>query len=160
MPLDYKKDDANKCWPEADYDAELLQVLDKVSKTSGNDMQEWKVKVMNDDGKSMTISDYFCPPGGTFKLKQLAKALGKEQEFNAETFQADDHEGAQFKVHLVIEEGDGGYPDKNKIQKYLSAKAAPAQPSIKQQVQALRQPVTKEMALSQDQQFKGDDIPF
>ncbi len=163
MPLQYNPKDAAGCWPEADYDAELIQVVDKVSKSSGNDMQEWKVKVHRGDGATKLISDYFVPPGSTFKLKQLAGALNKMDDFNAGTFQADDYEGAGFKVHLTIEAGEGSYEDKNKIQKYLSAESSPAPrpaPSIKQQIASRRQPVTADQALSSEPQFKKDDIPF
>jgi hypothetical protein len=163
MPLDYSPKDAG-VWPEATYDAELMQVLDKTSKmkpdgSGGNAMQEWKVKVHRGDGATQLISDYFVPPGGTFKLKQLAKALDKEAEFEAGTFQADDHEGASFKVALIIEDG-GDFGDKNKIKKYLPPNSKPPAPTIKEQIRSRRQPVTNPIGAGDEPQFKKDDIPF
>lgn len=144
MPLDYDPKKVNKCWPDGDYDAVLKGVADKISKSSGSDMQEWTIEVYHPDGRKQLISEYVTS-ASAFKIKQLAQALGLAAAFEAGTFQADDHEGADFMVSLITEKQEG-YDDKNRIKKFLSPKAKPTA-----------------MAAALDAagpQFKNDDIPF
>lgn len=116
MALTYNPKDAVKVWPAKDYDATLEDVVFGQSKTSGADMETWSFRVFNDEGKSQLIVDYVTVPACTFKIKQLAKALGQEQEFNDGQFQAENCIGSGVVVGLTIDVQDG-YDDKNKIGK-------------------------------------------
>lgn len=117
MPITYEAKDASKAWPAGDYDATLVKVEDAISKTSGNEMQKWTIKVYNSQGKETTIFNYVT---GAFPLsiKFLAKALGKEDDFKANRFQADDYVGSNFRVTLSVED-NGEYGEQNKIKAWL-----------------------------------------
>lgn len=170
MPIDYDPKQAAGCWPPGDYDAVLEKVEDKVSKSSGNDMQVWTLKVYNSDGQERTVWDYVTA-SAAFKIRQLAEALGLKREFEAKNFQADDHAGANLRVELTIESQDG-YDDKNKVKRYLPAAApaipatppartaAPAQPKPGTLKQAVKQRPAPQSPLSEEPQFTDDDIPF
>lgn len=156
MPIQYKKEDAVLCWPAAEYDATLEGVEDTTSKSSGNPMQVLTWRVFHPDGREQLVSDYIVIPSGTFKLKQLAVALGKKQEFESETFQADNNIGANVIAELVIEQQEG-FDDKNKIKRVrIVAKenSAQARPGPSQR------PPKAEPQFDPDRQMKDDDIPF
>lgn len=172
MPIDYNPKDASNCWDEADYPATLLSVSDGYSKSSGNPMQTWQVEVFNGE-KKQTIKEYVVIPAALFKVKQLAKALGKTADFNAGKFQPEEHIGASFVVGLTIEESDG-FDDKNRIANFKPAAPQPArQPVVAGNgkaggsyplTTAIREKIASQPAptnpISNVQEFKEDDIPF
>lgn len=124
--LNYNPKDANECWPCGEYEACLRGVMNGTSKTSGNEMETWTIEVFNDDGRKQVIKDYVTSPGGTFKIKQLAAALGKNDEFKDGTFQAEDYIRANFRVDLKVEAQDG-FDNKNRIAKFKpSTSSTPA----------------------------------
>ena len=116
MALNYNPKDAEKCWPEGDYDAVLMTVDDTVSKTSGADMEVWQIGCYHPDGREQTIKEYVTA-AAAFKIKQLAIALGRKADFDNGTFHAEDFVNASFIVSLSVEEQDG-YDDKNRVAKF------------------------------------------
>ena len=44
-------------WPVGEYDFEIVSSIEKLSQ-SGNEMIELKVKIFDEDGKSITLFDY------------------------------------------------------------------------------------------------------
>lgn len=167
MPVTYDPKDASNVLPEGEYDAELVSVRDKISKTSGNEMQEWTLKIYSPSGKESTVFDYMVPPKGVYKLSQLSKAVGKHDEFKAGQFQADNCVGVPIRVMLDIEEG-GKFEDKNRVVKYLptagtatlAQAASDAGPIRKPTTQARTQPATATAAGGGHQAVTEDDIPF
>ena len=132
MPLTYDPKDAVICWPTGEYDAVLAKVEDKTSRekpdgSGGNSMQVLTYRVFDADGREQLVSDYIVVPTGTFKLKQLAIALGRKDEFDAGTFQADGQINVNVRVDLAIEKQDG-FDDRNKIRKVLSTSKTAAAP--------------------------------
>lgn len=123
MGFNYDPEDASSAWPEGEYDASLEAVTDGVSKSSGDQMQTWALRVYHSDGRDMMVKDYIVR-ATVFKIASLAKAIGKESEFKAKRFQAGDNIGASVRVKLKIDEGKDGYPDKNKIVSYLPYRTA------------------------------------
>lgn len=168
MPVDYNHKDASSVWPVAgpdnkplEYQAVLQKVEDTTSKrkpdgSGGNPMQVWTVDVYNADGAKRTLKDYVVIPGATFKIKQLAKALGKEAEFKANKFQADDHLGASFVVTLIIEEQEG-YDEQNKLGKYLAPRKAAAGADLPAWQQ---NPPKGDSPITEEKVFHEADIPF
>lgn len=170
MPLDYDPKQAASCWPEGDYAAVLELVEDKVSK-AGNDMQVWTIRIYNDAGNERTIKEYVTA-SSAFKLRQLAGALGKNAEFKAGKFQADDHIGSGFTAGIIIEAGGGEYDDQNKIGKYKSsgtteAPSIPTTPrpttrtgAVAGSLKAKAKAQTVTSPISDDEVIKDEDIPF
>ncbi|HVV74106.1 MAG TPA: hypothetical protein VHI52_21815 [Verrucomicrobiae bacterium] len=183
MPLKYDAKDAVSAWHAGRYAATLTYVEDSVSKkksdgTGGNPMQVWTFEVYNDaTGKKQAITEYVVIPAATFKIKQLARALGREQEFDANRFQADDHLSESVTVELKVEQQDG-FDDKNRITKILPpagaqgrSASAPPQTSAKPSAAPRRSsPSAAERMLNADPVAAGqprdadappdDNIPF
>lgn len=170
MPIDYDPKDAVMCWPEGDYPAVLEKVEDKTSKvkpdgSGGNPMQVLTWRLYKEDGREQLISDYIVIPAATFKLKQLAIALNKRNEFDSGTFQADDQIGCNVVAELGIE-SQPNYDDKNKIGKVKSAALRNGNGSTPKPTGVASSLRDKAVAnapgapdLSQSH-FKDDDIPF
>jgi len=163
MPLEYSPKDATTAWPEGDYQAALTGVEDTHAKSSGAPMQIWTWTVYHSDGRNQEIKEYVTVPGGTWKIKQLAKALGKQADFDAGTFQADDHYNAIVIVELKIEKQDG-FDDKNRVQKYKAKGAqdngSPSTPQRKLPPRPGSGPGPSTAPVSKEPQFAADDIPF
>ncbi len=163
MPITYNPKDAATTFPEGTYEAEIVKVEDKVSK-AGNEMQAVTLKVFDDNNRSQLITEYITA-AAVFKLKQLAVALGRSQEFEAGTFQADDHVGAGLRVSLIIETTDQ-YGDQNRIKKMLAPAKSPlkAQPPQRPATATARpgRPAAPKATspVSAATEINPDDIPF
>jgi hypothetical protein len=169
MALNYDPEDAKKAgaWPVAEYDGELVKVEETFSKkkpdgSGGNPMEVWTFKFYNPDGREKLISEYVPENEWTaVKVRNLARAVGCEDEFNARKFQAGNHIGDSVRAKLVVESSDG-YDDKNKIGKFIPIPKAPA--AAKAPVGNLREQVAARPKAAQpfgdEKQFEGDDIPF
>jgi len=117
--------------PKGDYEAELVAVKDNISKgekTKGQATQDLTFKVYGPEGKEKMVFDQIIFPSdenpdgshSLWKLKNLAKALGKEAEFEAGTFQAEEQVGSLIKATVSIE-SQVGYDDRNCIGNFKSA---------------------------------------
>lgn len=163
--MDYNPEDATQVWPAVmdgkpiAYDAELLKVEETTAKSSGNPMEVWTVKVYDPEGRSKTIVDRVVVPAATWKIKQLAAALGQQAAFQSRHFQAGDNIGAGFKVNLRIEKQDG-FDDKNTVGTYIGI--PPVREAITAGAAPARKPVAPQQAppYGNEQQFKEDEIPF
>jgi hypothetical protein len=165
MPLQYNPKDASKTWDKADYEAVLINVEDKGTSSKGDPMELWTVEAYHPDGRRQVIKDYVTVPGATFKIKQLADALGKGSEFAAGTFQAGDNVGASLIVNLTVEEGKDGYEDKNKVARYKAARAGSGSPAAepKTAMQSARERIQNRPAPAEPfgaPTFKKEEIPF
>lgn len=125
MPIEYNPKDATQCWDAGEYDAVLVKVEDSVSKrkpdgSGGNPMQVWTFRAYHPDGREQLVTEYVVVPAATFKIKQLAGALGRGPDFTTGQFQAEDHINANVILVLTVEQQEG-YDDKNRVAKYLPA---------------------------------------
>lgn len=125
----YNPKDAVQCLPEGEYDAVLVAVAEKTSK-AGNSMLalEWSVY---GDSKNPTVKDFVVNPHSIYRLRLIARAMGKGEEFEAGKFNLADHIQERIRVKLKVEEQEGGFDDQNRIHAYLSVNgngkaAAPA----------------------------------
>lgn len=159
MALNYDPKDAVQCWPAGEYPGELTKVEEKRSKvkpdgTGGNPMEVWTFVTYNGTSAQQLISDYVVIPAATFKIKQLAEALGKKAEFEAGEFQAENYIGAGVMLDLIIDKQDG-FDDKNKIRKIKAAQAEPVSNSRGPSSRPQRQ-----SPISQESELDPDSIPF
>jgi hypothetical protein len=82
-------------------------------------------------GQEQTITDYVTIPDGTWKLKQLADAIGQRQAFDSGVFDPAEHINSYFVVELVVEDNEG-YSPRNKVKRYaVAARKSPSTPSAK-----------------------------
>lgn len=160
------KDASPDVWPKGDYDATLDNVENTNSK-AGKPMQVWTFTVYAPDGSTQEIKDYVVIPAALFKVKQLAIALGKREEFEAATFQPEDNIGCGMTAVLAIEEQQG-FDDKNRIAKVKAkapngtpvARPAPAPNVGRAGIQRPPKPAPADVPFGDEKQFVEDDIPF
>ncbi len=148
MAFKYSHKDAVRVFPKGDYEAIIVAAVDGTSKTSGNPMLTVKFRVYSTTGGEMLLDEYIVTPGTVFKLGAIAKALGKSDEFKADTFDVERYIGKSLIVELDIEEGNGDYPEKNRIKKYKPLDRA-----------ASGKPVTTSSSAAHDPIVESD-IPF
>jgi Protein of unknown function (DUF669) len=112
----YNPKDASSCLPKGEYPAVIDHVESKTSK-AGNEMDVVTFRVYPDNGREILVDDYIVNPSTLFKLKKIAVALGKKQDFEAGTFQVADHLQSNLTVLLDVEESDE-FGDQNKVKGY------------------------------------------
>lgn len=145
--FEYDPKDAETAWLEGQYPATFLGALDTTSKSTNQPMQVWTFEVYDDaNGRKQVIKDYVTK-AALFKVRMLASALNRADEFKAGKFMPEDHIGSMVAVKLIVEQQDG-YDDKNKIDR-ISANPGTAKPSPAKTAKAETVP-----------QIKEDDIPF
>lgn len=159
--FDYDPSEASTVWPEGDYQAVIKSYEVGTSKTSGAPMMTLKLTVYNGE-QTREIDDYIVrktdtSKGTMWKLKSLASALGKAEEFKAKTFQVRDHIGDVVSVYLTVQEASGKYEERNQIGGYdeytkpsPSATATTANASMNNNARRMPANVT----------IGKDDIPF
>lgn len=152
MAFTYNSKDASGALPDGKYPASLESCEEGVSKSSGCPMLTLKFKVYTPTGGERTVSDYIVNPSTLWKMKRLAKALGKEADFKANTFQPSAHLGANLTLELDVQEDDQ-YGDKNNIKGYEPSALGAATPRPKPA------PVGR-VAAPGGEPIQEEDIPF
>jgi hypothetical protein len=103
MAWKYKKDEeAAKGCPVGKHEATLAAVEDKVSR-NGNNMRVCTFTVYLPGGGEYRVKDYFVEGNGyaVARMHDLANALGAEQDWESETFDA----AEWLQTNLVVEVG-------------------------------------------------------
>jgi hypothetical protein len=123
----YKAKDAAQTVPAGVYDASIKAYTE--TKKDGSQMQTksgdpmcmvtFEVYVGE---RTRLVSDYFSAGSMLWKYKNLAKAIGKEDEFKAETFTAEDYIGENLQLELTVED-DEKYGEQNRIKKFMPKRA-------------------------------------
>ena len=116
MPIKYNPSDATTCLPPGKYQAILKSVEDTVSKNN-NVMQHLVWSVFTPNGQTHLVDDFIVVPKTIYKLKKIARALGKLVDFERGTFQADNEIGCQLVLDLGVQ-SQPGYDDKNQVGGY------------------------------------------
>mgnify|MGYP003644239345 CR=1 FL=1 len=141
-PNDLKESNDYKPFPVGDYESEVLDANQMVSKSNGNDMIRLNHLVTNDDGGTTRIYDYIVIPNHLWKLKQICECLSMPFEG---TMNEQDLVGKRLKIKLGIDKGNVEYPKpKNVVKKYLEGLGVTAK------VEQVATPAIP----------KDDDIPF
>lgn len=124
--------------PEGVYDFEIVNAIDTVSKSSGNDMIKLMINFYDNEGKLKSIDDYLLE-SMAYKLRHAAEACGLLKKYESGELEAEDFVGKTGKFKLVISKGrpkpDGGvYPDKNDVKDYIidgkATKPVKAKPAV------------------------------
>lgn len=109
--------------PQGDYDFQVLEASDEISK-KGVPMIKLKISVFNGDALRWHIYDYLHPAMEA-KLRHFCDTTGLLSVYESGSLSASPCKGRQGRCRLVIEEGEGSYPDKNSVKDYICRKALP-----------------------------------
>lgn len=126
--------------PDGDYDFEVLEAWDQVSK-KGNAMIKLNLGIFRGSAMSNRVYDYITPALES-KLRHFCDSTGLLAKYESGGLTAADCKGRAGKVRLVIEQKDPQYPPQNKVTDYICRQAKPL-------VGALPDPNKEE-----------DDVPF
>jgi hypothetical protein len=115
--FDPKKAEDKKfiCLPKGEYEVEINEVVQKVSK-AGNDMLELTLTAYAEDGSKVRLFDYIVNDSGLWKLKALCKAVGIE--FDG-TLEEQLLVGKRMKAKIDLRKSTDKYPEKNQVAEYL-----------------------------------------
>jgi len=152
-------EERNTLWPKGEYDFQVKNYEDAVSKT-GNDMIHLLLKVFHPEGGSQTIHDYLMPQM-MHKLRHACEAIGILDQFEAGTLEARDFDGGVGKVMLKVDKAkpNSGYRDKNSVDDYVKPVARPTAPA--RGAMAGASPAERrERAPKKSQAEIDDEIPF
>lgn len=114
--------------PEGEYDFEVIEAADAVSK-KGNDMIVVKLKVFAPDGGFRLVTDYLMAKMA-FKLRHFCETTGMMDRYEAGGLMARHCEGRSGRVLLQVEperksdDGAKTYPPKNSVGDYAKAPAS------------------------------------
>jgi hypothetical protein len=110
----------SKLMPKGEYDFEVVDAFEKLSKSSGKPMIELKLKLLHGKG-GRTITDYL-PAERQEKLRHAADACGLLDKYNAGSVSNGDFLGKRGRLKLGIEKDKTHtYPDKNVVLDYVIA---------------------------------------
>ena len=140
--------------PPGEYDFEITDAFESVSKSSGKDMITLKIKVFAEDGSSVFVSDYLLE-SVAYKLRHACEAVGLLDAYESGELDANDFKNQAGRLKLRIDKDKTGqYPDKNGVQDYVKVAApstTPRQPAPRRQL---------EHAHSSSRPDLDDEIPF
>lgn len=108
-----------KLLEKGDYEFEILSAIDKISKSSGNEMIELVVRIYADGEPAAQIFDYLME-SVSYKLRHCAAACGLLKHYDVGVLQAEMFVGKTGVCSVVIQKDKTGqYSDKNVIRDYL-----------------------------------------
>lgn len=105
---------ATPCLPDGDYEAVIINAEETQSK-AGNDMVVITWRVYGNSGDVVELKDYIVDHQ-PWKLKRIAKAIGRLKQFESGEFRADDYRNQSATLTLVTKEDD--YGPKNEVKVY------------------------------------------
>ncbi len=110
--------------PKGDYDFQVLEAQDTVSKT-GNAMIKINIGIFRGEAMSNRVFDYLVPSMEA-KLRHFCDTCGILAAYEAGTLSAEDCKGRSGRVRLIIEEDETGkYDPKNVVKDYICRAAKP-----------------------------------
>ena len=111
-------------WPVGEYDFEIVKAEDTVSKSSGREMLALNIKIFNSDGEYRFVNDYIVD-NATWKLHQLARAVGLDAEYDSGNIEAYMLENKVGRAKIKIKPAQGDFPAGNQVGEYVSAAGKP-----------------------------------
>jgi hypothetical protein len=111
------KDKTFICLPAGEYEAEIVNAENKVSKSSGNPMIELQLNCHATDGNTVRIFDYIVNPSSLWKLKSICRCCG--MDFNEGKIDEQLLVGKRMTVKLKVRPATDRYSEKNEVIAYL-----------------------------------------
>ncbi len=107
-------------------DFEIVNVQEKTSQNTGNEMLELKLRVWDEDGAEGVVYDYIISSEKTiWKLYQLSKALSGIKIYSEDgCFDPNKLIGQKGKLILKITAPSGEYPARNQVKSYCEFEVA------------------------------------
>ena len=105
------------CLPAGEYEAEIVNAENKVSKSSGKPMIELQMNCHATDGNTVRVFDYIVNPSSLWKLKSICRCCG--MDFNEGKIDEQLLVGRRMSVKLKVRPATDKYSEKNEVFAYL-----------------------------------------
>jgi len=105
------------CLPAGEYEAEIVNAENKVSKSSGNPMIELQMNCHATEGNAVRVFDYIVNPSSLWKLKSICRCCG--MDFNEGKIDEQLLVGKRMSVKLKVRPATDNYSEKNEVVAYL-----------------------------------------
>ena len=105
------------CLPAGEYEAEIVNAENKVSKTSGYPMIELQLNCHATDGNTVRVFDYVVNPKSLYKLKSICRCCG--MDFDDGKIDEQLLVGKRMTVKLKVRPATDKYSEKNEVFAYL-----------------------------------------
>ena len=123
--------------PEGQYDYEIREASEEVSKASGAEMVKLEVWVYASDGNRRLVFDYLVSSErAAWRLRSFAESCNLLEQYKTGSLMVADIVGRTGRCQLAIQKADGNWPAKNIIKGYVKAKPTGAPPSSRKPVHA------------------------
>ncbi len=146
--------------PDGDYDFEVINAADAVSKASGADMIVLDIKVFDGDGGTRNVKDYLvATPGGMRKVRQFAIAVGMLSDYENGDLEAHALHNQSGRCKIGADRSEG-YEPKNKVVYYLDPAKAPSAAATVRRAPPVKLPPAKKAWEPAPAGDIDDEIPF
>lgn len=149
-------------WPIGDYDFEVHDAADDVSKASGREQIKLTLYVFNDEGSKRTVFDYLgSDEKSQWKVRHFCAAVGLIRQYENGELDVYDIVNKTGRLNLALKRATSEYPANNTVRDYIEAAEAPMRvggAASRPSEAAPRQPVPARS--SQSARDLDDDIPF
>lgn len=152
--MKYNPKAAVACLAANVYDASIDKMEAGTTKKGDKDMVTATLRLYTDLGER-TIKEWIVMPDFAWKLKRIAKAIGKLAAFDSGEFDPRDYEGEVLAVELVVEESEE-YGDQNRIKAFLPKRVGSRPVDAPAPASTRPKPVASDAAV----EIQEDDIPF
>ena len=104
--------------PHGVYPYKVISAKDKQSK-KGNPMIEIKLAIYHPDGRGQFLTDYLME-SVAYKLRHFCHTTGFGARYDAGEVTAQECEGREGYLRIVVEDGKGEYGPQNRVKDYLA----------------------------------------
>ncbi len=120
-------------FPKGNYDFEVVEAKDTISKSSSNNMLALQLLIYDQQGHSKRVFDYLLDTeNAAYKLRHFAEAVGLLAAYATGDIKAEDCMGRTGRCKVAIsKDKTEEYPDKNTITDYIYEKANGNAPTVK-----------------------------
>lgn len=166
----YNPKDANNAIPAGVYEASIKNVFDEDdkgkqlvtgpnSKTPGCPMERVVFEVYEGERTRLLTVYFVNSPNAIFRYKMLASALGKKADFEAGTFEASAHIGANLRLQLTVK-NDAQYGETNEVKDFEPTLIATGSQNPITNPPAARTRPPQAVPAHARQPLEAEDIPF
>ena len=122
---------------DGQYDYEIREATEEVSKASGADMLKLEVWVYAATGDRRLVFDYLVnSERAAWRLRSFAESCNLLEQYKTGSLMVADIVGRTGRCQIATQKADATYPAKNIIKGYVKAKATGAPPSPRKPVPA------------------------
>jgi hypothetical protein len=113
-------------WPIGQYDFEVHDAAEDISKASGREQIKLEIYVFNEEGGKRTVFDYLgSDEKSQWKVRHFCAAIGLIQKYEQGELDPFDMVGKTGRLELALKRATSEYPANNNVRDYVEMKGQP-----------------------------------